>query len=140
MANWWDSAPLAEPVKAQSQSGNWWDAAPIAKNEPVSDIERAKAELAKGLREGKSGDMDTYRAASFRTNQGARPANATDAAVNGMTAGFSDEISAALRAPIDMLLRGEGYNEAYQHNIYRFSCPQTDLEWQTCCRRRSYPS
>ncbi len=117
MANWWDSAPLAEPVKAQSQSGNWWDAAPIAKNEPVSDIERAKAELAKGLREGKSGDMDTYRAASFRTNQGARPANATDAAVNGMTAGFSDEISAALRAPIDMLLRGEGYNEAYQHNL-----------------------
>ena len=54
MANWWDSAPLAEPVKAQSQSGNWWDAAPIAKNEPVSDIERAKAELAKGLREVKS--------------------------------------------------------------------------------------
>lgn len=89
----------------------------ISFDDLVPAVDRAKAELAKGLREGRNGDLETYRAASFKTNQGARPANATDAAINGATAGFADEISAAARAPIDMALRGEGYNEAYQHNL-----------------------
>lgn len=77
----------------------------------------AKAELAKGLREGRNNDQEIYRTAAFRTNQGVRPANATDAAISGATAGFADEISAGARAPIDMLTRGESYNEAYQHNL-----------------------
>ncbi|NGX99380.1 MAG: hypothetical protein G4V63_30545, partial [Candidatus Afipia apatlaquensis] len=84
---------------------------------PPSDEDAARSKLRQGLREGRNGDLETYRAASFRTNQGVRPANATDAAVNGATAGFADEISAAARAPIDMALRGEGYDEAYQHNL-----------------------
>lgn len=112
MAEWWESAPLAQ--QTTQQSGNWWDSAPIAQQ---SDLERAKGELAAGLNAGKNGDLDTYRAAAFRTNQGVRPAGATDAAINGATLGLADEISAATRAPIDMALRGEGYNEAYQHNL-----------------------
>lgn len=96
--------------KAQASGG-------ISFDDLVPAIDRAKSELAQGLRDGKRGDLETYRAASFKTNQGARPANATDAAINGATAGFADEISAAARAPIDMVLRGEGYNEAYQHNL-----------------------
>lgn len=83
----------------------------------VPAVDRAKGELAQGLRQGKNGDLDTYRAASFRTNQGVRPAGATDALISGATAGFADEVSAAGRAPIDMALRGEGYDEAYQHNL-----------------------
>lgn len=83
----------------------------------VPAIDRAKAELGRGLREGKNGDLETYRAASFRTNQGVAPAGATDAAINGATLGLADEISAAGRAPIDMALRGEGFDEAYQHNL-----------------------
>lgn len=83
----------------------------------VPAVDRAKAELAKGLREGRNGDLETYRAAAFRTNQGVPAAGATDAAIQGATLGFGDEVSAAARAPIDMALRGEGFNEAYQHNL-----------------------
>lgn len=96
--------------KAQASSGLSFD-------DLVPAVDRAKAELAKGLREGKNGDLDTYRAASFRTNQGVPAAGATDAAIQGATLGFGDEASAAARAPIDMALRGEGFNEAYQHNL-----------------------
>lgn len=78
---------------------------------------QAKASLAQGLREGKRGDADVYRTAAFRTNQGVRPAGATDAAISDATGGFADEASAAARAPIDMLTRGEEYGEAYQHNL-----------------------
>lgn len=78
---------------------------------------QAKTTLAQGLKEGKRGDQDTYRAAAFRTNQGVPAAGMTEAAVSGATGGFSDEISAAARAPIDMMKRGEGYDEAYQHNL-----------------------
>lgn len=83
----------------------------------VPAVETAKANLARGLREGKRGDLDTYRAAAFRTNQGVPEAGPTNAAISGATGGFSDEISAAARAPIDMALRGEGFDEAYQHNL-----------------------
>lgn len=114
MAEWWEAAPLAQQNPQQPAAANWWDAAPMAQ---ASDLERAKGELAKGLREGKSGDLDTYRAASFRTNQGVRPASATDAIISGATGGFADEVSAAARAPVDMAVRGEGFDEAYQHNL-----------------------
>jgi len=77
----------------------------------------AKSRLAEGLKAGKRGDMETYRTAAFRTNQGVPAAGMTDAAINGATLGFGDEISAAARAPIDMATRGEGFNEAYQHNL-----------------------
>lgn len=78
---------------------------------------KARETLAQGLKEGKRGDQETYRTAAFRTNQGVPAAGATDAAISGATGGFSDEFSAATRAPIDMVTRGEGYDEAYQHNL-----------------------
>lgn len=84
---------------------------------PPDQRAAAKSTLAQGLREGKNGDQDTYRAAAFRTNQGVPAAGATDAAISGATGGFSDEISAAARAPIDMATRGEEFGEAYQHNL-----------------------
>lgn len=98
--------------KAQSGGGLSFD-------DLVPAIDRAKAELAKGLNDGRNGDLATYRAASFRSNQGVQPATATDAALSGATLGFSDELGAAATAPIDMALRGEGFNEAYQHNLAR---------------------
>jgi len=76
-----------------------------------------RAALAEGLRAGKTNEQDVYRAAAWRTNQGVPAAGATDAAISGATGGFADEASAAARAPIDMLTRGEGYDEAYQHNL-----------------------
>jgi hypothetical protein len=119
MANWWDEAPLADP-KARSGPG-WWQDAPLAQEaakpvaaDPMID---AKRKLAEALRLGKKADAEIYRTAAFRTNQGVPAAGATDAAINGATMGFGDEISAAARAPIDMLTRGEGYDEAYQHNV-----------------------
>ncbi|MBS0529760.1 MAG: hypothetical protein JSS22_10270, partial [Proteobacteria bacterium] len=77
----------------------------------------AKQRLAEGLRAGQNGDDATYRAAAFRTNQGVPAAGATDAAIQGATLGFGDEISAAARAPIDMVKRGESFSEAYNHNL-----------------------
>lgn len=85
---------------------------------PTRDqMDAARGQLAEGLKAGRNGDGDIYRTAAFRTNQGVPAAGATDAAINGATLGFGDEVSAAARAPIDMLTRGEGYNEAYQHNL-----------------------
>jgi hypothetical protein len=78
---------------------------------------QARTALAQGLKEGKRGDQETYRTAAFRTNQGVPAAGPTDAAMSGATAGFADEASAAVRAPVDMLTRGEGFDEAYQHNL-----------------------
>jgi hypothetical protein len=80
-------------------------------------MKQAKATLAEGLRAGKNNDQEIYRTAAFRTNQGVPAAGPTDAAMSGATAGFSDEVSAAARAPIDMISRGEGFDEAYQHNL-----------------------
>lgn len=117
MANWWDAAPLAEAKPTQAPAANWWEAAPLAQAQQAEPIDEAKAKLAQGLRDGKNNDQAIYRAAAFRTNQGVPTAGATDAAISGATGGFSDEISAAARAPVDMLTRGEGYNEAYQHNL-----------------------
>lgn len=84
---------------------------------PADPMVAAREELGRGLKAGKNGDLDTYRAASFRTNQGVPAAGPTEAAISGATGGFSDEASAAARAPIDMLTRGEGYDESYQHNL-----------------------
>ena len=143
MAEWWEAAPLAaaKPASAgPAASANWWEAAPLANEagrpapqmiptgggptNPFADLipqadqmGAAKAKLASGLQAGQRGDLDTYRAASFRTNQGVPAAGATEAAISGATGGFSDELSAASRAPIDMMSRGEGYDEAYQHNL-----------------------
>lgn len=78
---------------------------------------QAKAKLAEGLRAGRNNDQEIYRTAAFRTNQGVPSAGPTDAAISGATGGFADEVSAAARAPIDMATRGEGFDEAYQHNL-----------------------
>ena len=83
----------------------------------VPPEQAARAELARGLREGRRGDAEVYKTAAFRSNQGVRPANATDVAVQEATGGLSDEISAGARAPIDMMMRGETFDEAYQHNL-----------------------
>jgi hypothetical protein len=116
MANWWDAAPLVDAAKVPS--ANWWEAAPLAQEARAAEpIDAAKARLAEGLRAGKNSDQEIYRTAAFRTNQGAPAAGATDAAISGATGGFADELSAAARAPIDMATRGEGFDEAYQHNL-----------------------
>jgi hypothetical protein len=77
----------------------------------------AKDKLAEGLRDGRTNQGEVYRAAAFRSNEGVPPATATDAAVSGVTAGLSDEAAAAATAPIDMIQRGESFDEAYQHNL-----------------------
>ncbi len=82
-----------------------------------SQEEVARARLAEGLKAGRNNDAEIYRTAAFRTNQGVPAAGATDAAINGATLGFGDEASAAARAPIDMVSRGESFDEAYQHNL-----------------------
>lgn len=89
----------------------------IERKFPDAAAQAARETLAQGLNEGKRGDQETYRTAAFRTNQGVPAAGATDAAVQGLTGGFMDEISAGARAPIDMLKRGETFDEAYQHNL-----------------------
>jgi hypothetical protein len=99
---------------ASQSSGNAFDQFDAPAEQP---IDAARAQLAKGLREGRNNDGEIYRAAAFRTNQGVPAAGPTEAAVSGATGGFSDEISAATRAPIDMATRGEGFDEAYQHNL-----------------------
>lgn len=80
-------------------------------------MSQAKSKLAEGLRAGKNNDQEIYQTAAFRSNQGVPASGPTDAAISGATGGFSDEVSAAARAPIDMATRGEGFDEAYQHNL-----------------------
>lgn len=97
------------------------DAAPSVGGLPegfsLIDTEDPRQKLEAGLRAGRNNDAEIYKTAAFRTNQGVPAAGMTDAAISGATAGFADEISAASRAPIDMLKRGEGFDEAYQHNL-----------------------
>jgi hypothetical protein len=112
MANFFDQFDGAS-TPATPSSKNFFDQFDNAPD-PAGD---ARSELAKGLRAGKTNEQDVYRAAAFRTNQGVPAAGMTEAAISGATGGFSDEVSAAARAPIDMAMRGEGYDEAYQHNL-----------------------
>jgi hypothetical protein len=77
----------------------------------------AKAALAEKMKGGANNNQEIYRTAAFRSNQGVPAAGATDIAMNAATAGFGDEAMAAVRAPIDMMRRGEGFDEAYQHNL-----------------------
>jgi hypothetical protein len=85
------------------------------------DAEAAKAsatqKLAEGLNSGKVDDGKIYDAVAWRGNAGRPKANATDAAVSGATLGWADEAVAAAMAPIDMATRGEGFTEAYRHNV-----------------------
>lgn len=112
-------ATKSEALPSRNFFDQFDDVAPAnsALPEAVDPMVSARNELARGLASGKRGDPDTYRVAAFRTNQGVPAAGATDAAISGATAGFSDEASAAARAPIDMLRRGESFDEAYQHNV-----------------------
>jgi hypothetical protein len=113
------STDVSAQAKPKENFFDQFDAAPeAAKTEPPADpMVAAREELARGLKAKKNGDLDTYRAAAFRTNQGVPAAGLTEAAISGATGGFSDEASAAARAPIDMAVRGEGFDEAYQHNL-----------------------
>jgi len=101
-------------------SGPWEDFKPAEDGpwtdfSPSGEMDKAREALAKGLNAGERGDP--VRAAAWRSNLGVRPANATDVAVSGATMGWGDEASAAIRAPIDMLLRGEDWSDAYAHNV-----------------------
>jgi len=112
------STDVSAQAKPKENFFDQFDTAPQTDApQPADPMIAARDELAKGLKAGKSGDLDTYRAAAFRTNQGVPAAGPTDAAMSGATGGFADEASAAARAPIDMLTRGEGFDEAYQHNL-----------------------
>lgn len=106
-----------------------WVKAPAKGNRQLSDSDvglppgftvdspeqTARNELARRLRAGERDDP--VAATAWRTNAGVPKAGATDAAIRGATLGWSDEISAAARAPIDMALRGESFGEAYEHNL-----------------------
>lgn len=114
--------PFADLIPQQSGGNPFADLIPkpqggASLDERFDPMGAAKAGISAGLRAGKNNDAEIYRAAAFRTNQGVPTAGITDAAISGATAGFADEASAAARAPIDMVVRGEGFNEAYQHNL-----------------------
>lgn len=44
MANWWDSAPLANQNSAPAQAGNWWDSAPLAESAAPAPIAQKPGE------------------------------------------------------------------------------------------------
>src|SRR5574343_1070306 len=89
MANWWDSAPLAEPVKAQSQSGNWWDAAPLAKSDSgfANPVQSSQGQTAPT-----HVTMDMT-----KSDRGVTDAVARGAA-QGLTANFYDELRGLVEA------------------------------------------
>lgn len=111
---------MASELSAQSRqnpAGNFFDQFDQGKPESANPETVAREKLAGGLSAGKTNESEVLKSAAFRSNQGVPAANATDAAVSGVTMGWSDEAVAAATALIDMVMRGEGYEEARSHNL-----------------------
>ncbi len=100
MANWWESAPLAQAEKPTA-GGNWWDAAPV-----VTAAEKGPQD-------------DQYRRAAREDLQrsGTGSGRLQRQIMQGLTFGAADEIIAGAMTPFEMVRRGtfnpvEGYNYA----------------------------
>ena len=89
MANWWDSAPLAEPAKTPAAAGNRWDAAPLANSDtgfanPVQTSQGQSAPVRVSM------DMT-------KADRGVMDAVGRGAA-QGLTANFYDELRGLVEA------------------------------------------
>jgi len=94
MANWWDSAPLAEPSKTPAAAGNWWDAAPIAQgtSAPATPgVPRVSIDT------GNIGKQPEVVGGGGTKDRGALDAAARGAA-QGLTANFYDELRGLVEA------------------------------------------
>lgn len=92
MANWWDSAPLAEPAKTPAAAGNWWDAAPLAQPSEASSGFQNPVQVSQGQSAPTRVSMDMTKA-----DRGAVDALARGAA-SGLTANFYDELRGLVEA------------------------------------------
>ena len=91
MANWWDSAPLAEPAKTPAAAGNWWDAAPLAQSSGAEFANPVKTSQGEAAPTRVSMDM------TKAPDRGTLDATARGAA-NGLTANFYDELRGLVEA------------------------------------------
>lgn len=90
MANWWDSAPLAEPAKTPAAAGNWWDAAPLAQGESAGFANPVQTSQGQAAPTRVSMDMT-------KADRGAMDAAARGAA-QGLSANFYDELRGLVEA------------------------------------------
>ncbi len=90
MANWWDSAPLAESAKTPAAAGNWWDAAPLAQGESAAFANPVQTSPGQSAPTRVSMDMT-------KADRGAMDAAARGAA-QGLTANFYDELRGLVEA------------------------------------------
>lgn len=95
MANWWDSAPLAEPAKTPAAAGNWWDAAPLAQGDANAGFQNP-VQVTQGQNAPTRVSMDMTKAPD-RGVMDAFDAFARGAA-NGLTANFYDELQGLVEA------------------------------------------
>ena len=91
MANWWDSAPLAELAKTPAAAGNWWDAAPLAQGSGAEFANPVKTSQGEAAPTRVSMDM------TKAPDRGTLDATARGAA-NGLTANFYDELRGLVEA------------------------------------------
>lgn len=92
MANWWDSAPLAEPAKTPAAAGNWWDAAPLAQGDANAGFQNP-VQVTPGQNAPTRVSMDMTKA----PDRGVMDAAARGAA-SGLTANFYDELRGLVEA------------------------------------------
>lgn len=89
MAEWWESAPLAEPSKTPAAAGNWWDAAPFAKGDTgfANPVQSSQGQAAPTRV-----TMDMTKADRGVVDAAAR------GVAQGLTANFSDELRGLVEA------------------------------------------
>lgn len=91
MANWWDSAPLAEPAKTPAAAGNWWDAAPLASGEASTPATPGVQRVS----------IDTGNIGKPATGPGDNDRGAINAAARGMAQGVSANFYDELRGLVE---------------------------------------
>lgn len=104
MANWWDSAPLAEPAKTPAAAGNWWDAAPLASGEASTPATPGVQRVS----------IDTGNIGKPATGSGGNDRGVVDAAARGVAQGVSANFYDELRG----LVEASGANAKDPASIY----------------------
>lgn len=104
MANWWDSAPLAEPAKPPAAAGNWWDAAPLASGEASTPATPGVQRVS----------IDTGSIGKPATGAGGNDRGVVDAAARGVAQGLSANFYDELRG----LVEASGANAKDPASIY----------------------
>lgn len=104
MANWWDSAPLAEPAKTPAAAGNWWDAAPLASGEASTPATPGVQRVS----------IDTGNIGKPATGTGGNDRGVVDAAARGVAQGLSANFYDELRG----LVEASGANAKDPASIY----------------------